>query len=108
MFGSLYLFEEDFIHIVAISFTSLIITELIMVAMTIRSWHWLMLFSELISLAIYVCSVIVLRTSFDERFITSGDFYWKVTVITLVSCVPLYFIKLLRRKFAPPSYSKLS
>ena len=108
MFGSLFLFDDDFIHIVAISFTSLIITELIMVAMTIRSWHWLMLFSEMLSLVIYVLSVIVLRKDFDERFITSGSFYWKVTSITVVSCVPLYFIKLLRRRFAPPSYSKLT
>ena len=36
MFGALLLFEEDFLHIVAISFTALILTELTMVALTIR------------------------------------------------------------------------
>ena len=36
MFGALLLFEDEFIHIVAISFTALIITELTMVALTIR------------------------------------------------------------------------
>lgn len=108
MFGALLLFDDDFIHIVAISFSSLIITELLMVALTVRTWHWLMLFAELFSLIIYVLSVIVLRREFDEHFITTGPFYWKVTVITLVSCLPLYFIKMLQRKFAPPSYSKLT
>ena len=46
--------------------------------------------------------------SVDERFLISLDFLWKVTVITLVSCLPLYILKFLRRKYAPPSYSKLT
>ncbi len=36
MYGALILFEDEFIHIVAISFSALILTELIMVALTIR------------------------------------------------------------------------
>ena len=43
MYGSLLLFEDDFIHVVSITFTSLILTELIMVAITIHTWHWLMI-----------------------------------------------------------------
>lgn len=39
MYGALVLFEDEFIHIVSISFTALILTELIMVALTIRTWH---------------------------------------------------------------------
>lgn len=39
MYGALILFEDEFIHIVAISFSALILTELIMVALTIRTWH---------------------------------------------------------------------
>ena len=66
MFGALLLFEDDFIHIVAISFSALILTELLMVALTIRTWHWLMVFAELLSLAIYVISVIVLRREFGN------------------------------------------
>ncbi|KTG02591.1 hypothetical protein cypCar_00021893, partial [Cyprinus carpio] len=31
-----------------------------------------------------------------------------VTAITLVSCLPLYILKYLRRRFSPPSYSKLT
>jgi len=108
MFGALLLFEDDFIHIVSISFTSLILTELLMVALTIRTWHWLMAVAEVCSLCVYIASVIILRKHFDEIFFTSSAFYWKVTVITLVSCLPLYILKFLRRKFAPPSYSKLS
>lgn len=44
----------------------------------------------------------------DLGFITTPAFLWKVSVITIVSCLPLYIIKYLKRKFSPPSYSKLS
>lgn len=44
----------------------------------------------------------------DVYFITTVSFLWKVTVITLVSCLPLYILKYLRRRFSPPSYSKLT
>jgi len=37
MYGAWVLFQDEFIHIVSISFTSLILTELIMVALTIVS-----------------------------------------------------------------------
>lgn len=44
----------------------------------------------------------------DVYFIATLSFLWKVTVITLVSCLPLYVLKYLRRRFSPPSYSKLT
>uniref|UniRef100_A0A8D8VQQ7 Phospholipid-transporting ATPase n=1 Tax=Cacopsylla melanoneura TaxID=428564 RepID=A0A8D8VQQ7_9HEMI len=108
MYGALALFEDEFIHIVTISFTALILTELIMVALTVRTWHYLILLAELFSLGIYLLSLILLKEQFDASFIQTYDFLWKVLVITLVSCFPLYVIKFLRKKFSPPSYSKLS
>jgi len=107
MFGALLLFEDEFIHVVAISFTALILTELVMVALTITTWHPIMLLAELASILIYFLSLIVLRDFFDSEFIQSVDFVWKTLVITSVSCVPLYAAKFLRKKFSPPSYQKL-
>ncbi|KAG9474676.1 hypothetical protein GDO78_004796 [Eleutherodactylus coqui] len=108
MYGALLLFESEFVHIVAISFTSLILTELLMVALTIQTWHWLMIVAELLSLSCYIASLVFLHEFIDVYFITTVSFLWKVTVITLVSCLPLYVLKYLRRKFSPPSYSKLT
>ena len=68
MFGALLLFEDEFIHVVSISFTGLILTELIMVALTIRTWHWLMVIAEFISLAIYILSLIILKDIFGKFF----------------------------------------
>ena len=39
IFWALLLFEEDLLHIVAISITLLILMELAIVTMTIRTWH---------------------------------------------------------------------
>ncbi|KAG8442282.1 hypothetical protein GDO86_011181 [Hymenochirus boettgeri] len=119
MFGALVLFESEFVHVVAISFTALILTELLMVALTIRTWHWLMIVAEFFSLGSYVASLAFLNEYFglgrvslgaflDVAFITTLTFLWKVMAITVVSCLPLYILKYLKRKFSPPSYSKLS
>ncbi|NXC84162.1 ATP9A ATPase, partial [Cercotrichas coryphoeus] len=108
MYGALLLFESEFVHIVAISFTSLILTELLMVALTIQMWHWLMIVAELLSLSCYIASLVFLHEFIDVYFIATLSFLWKVTVITLVSCLPLYVLKYLRRRFSPPSYSKLT
>ncbi|XP_041454090.1 probable phospholipid-transporting ATPase IIB [Lytechinus variegatus] len=108
MYGALWLFEGEFLHIISITFTALIITELLMVALTIRTWHWTMVIAEILSIVIYIASMFIFTGYFDRDFITTFTFWWKVVVITLVSNVPLYILKFLRRRFSPPSYSKLS
>ncbi|KAG5842195.1 hypothetical protein ANANG_G00175080 [Anguilla anguilla] len=108
MYGAFLLFESEFVHVVAISFTALILTELLMVALTVRTWHWLMVFGEFLSLGCYLASLAFLTEYFDPAFITTPAFLWKVSLITVISCLPLYIIKYLKRKLSPPSYSKLT
>ncbi|XP_076991298.1 putative phospholipid-transporting ATPase IIB isoform X3 [Tamandua tetradactyla] len=119
MYGALLLFESEFVRVVLISFTALLLTELLMVALTVRTWHWLMVVAELLSLACYAASLAVLneyfgigRVSFgaflDVAFVPTVAFLWKVSAITVLSCLPLYVLKCVTRRLAPPSYSKLS
>lgn len=137
MYGALILFRDEFIHIVSISFTALIFTELIMVGLTIRNMHKLMIVAEVISFLIYVASLIVFRNYFgrksntkdiykiclssvskclqysffllaDSDFILSINFMWKVSVITLMSCAPIFLLKYIRQVCAPPNYAKLN
>ncbi|GES79650.1 aminophospholipid-transporting P-type ATPase [Rhizophagus clarus] len=108
MIMSIVLFEDEFINIVSISFTALILNELLMVALEINTWHRLMILSEIITLAIYIISMIFLPTYFDLAFILTETFVWKVVVITAISSLPLYIVKFLRRRYSPPSYLKLS
>lgn len=143
MLGALLLFTDgEFINIVSISFTALIFTELLMVALTIHTWHWTMVMAQLLSLVIYILSMFVLTDYFgmccgytdcsarntflykevpwrpclirhcfvvtDLRFVRSSEFVWKTLVITVVSCLPLYILKFLKHRLAPPSYAKLT
>lgn len=108
MYGAMFLFNDEFIHVVAITYTALILTELLMLALNVRSWHWMMVVAELISLSFYLLTLILFPQSFDSRFIQTIDFLWKVTLLTLVSCLPLYILKKLHRKIAPASHYKLT
>ena len=66
MLLSLLLFESEFLHIVAISFTALVINELIMVALEITTWHTYMILSELGTAVVYFGSMAVLPAYFGE------------------------------------------
>ena len=61
-----WLFESQLIHVVAITFTALILTELLMVALTIRTWHGLMILAEIISIVIYILSLVLLKDYFGK------------------------------------------
>jgi len=107
MYGALILFKDEFIHIVSISFTSLILTELIMVGITIRTMHRLMILAEVVSFLTYVLSLFIFHGFFDINFILTWKFLWKVTLITTCSCLPICIFKYVGRCIAPPNYSKL-
>uniref|UniRef100_A0AC35FEP9 P-type ATPase C-terminal domain-containing protein n=1 Tax=Panagrolaimus sp. PS1159 TaxID=55785 RepID=A0AC35FEP9_9BILA len=108
MYGALFAFDLDMIHIVAISFTALILTELIMVAMTVNRYHWIMLIAQGLSLLFYAASLLILDDVFDRQFILSWTFLVKTLTITVISCLPLYILKLLQHRFSPSSYEKVS
>ncbi|KIK19433.1 hypothetical protein PISMIDRAFT_107630 [Pisolithus microcarpus 441] len=107
MIMSLVLFENEFLNIVAISFTALIINELIMVGIEITTWHTYMVIAEVVTLFLYVISIAFLPEYFDLEFVISTRFAWKVAVIVAVSALPLYVIKAIRSRIAPAAYSKL-
>jgi len=107
MIMSLVLFENEFLHIVSISFTALILNELIMVALEITTWHIYMVVSEIATLFLYVISIAFLPEYFDTSFVVSLVFAWKLAVLVTISALPLYFIKLIHSRIAPAASSKL-
>lgn len=68
MYGALVLFEDQLIHIVEISYTALILTELIMVALTVVTWHRLMIVAEFISLLTYTATLLIFTNYFGKLF----------------------------------------
>ena len=85
MIMSLVLFENEFLNIVSISFTALILNELIMVALEITTWyalhicksiiesdacarHLYMVISEVVTQFFYVISIAFLPEYFGTSF----------------------------------------
>lgn len=68
MIASLVLFETEFLNIVSISFTALVLNELIMVAVEVTTWHTLMILSEVVTLGLYVISILFLPEYFGSSF----------------------------------------
>jgi phospholipid-translocating ATPase len=106
MIMSLVLFETEFLHIVSISFTALVLNELIMVALQITTWydarlsdlttsvltacvrfrHVYMAASEVVTLSFYIISMAFLPEYF-------GEFHVLVRLAGLtMACVDLSFV----------------
>ncbi|KAI9658036.1 MAG: putative aminophospholipid-translocase [Bathelium mastoideum] len=98
---------DDFSRMVAVSYTVLILNELIMVAAEVTTWHPVMIFSIVGTAAIYFGTIPFLGGYFDLKYIISVAFLWRVLAISAVSLIPPYVVKLLRRKIRPPSYRKV-
>ncbi len=107
MFLALTLFENDLSRIVSITFTALILNELLLVAVKINNWHIYMVYAQLISLGIYLISISLLTKVFDAKFVYTFNFVFKVGIITLFSSFPFFLIKVIRHRVKPANYTKL-
>ncbi|THZ05024.1 phospholipid-translocating P-type ATPase-like protein [Aureobasidium pullulans] len=96
-----------FARMVSVSFTVLVINELIMVAAEITTWHPANIISILATGCLYFGSIPFLSGYFDLKFVASVGFVWRVAAISAVSLVPVYAGKLIRRAVKPPSYRKV-
>lgn len=99
--------DTKFQRMVAISYSVLIVNELIMVAAEISTWHPIMIFSILGTAGAYFGSFPFLGGYFDLKFILTWGFWWRFGLIGVISLVPPYAGKLLGRRLRPPSYRKV-
>ena len=100
-------FETSFHNIVSITFTALILTELFNVCIEIKRWHILMIFAEIGSIMLYVASMFVLKSYFDQKFILTFNFVWKSILTASSATVPMGIIKYFHRKINPSMHAKL-
>lgn len=99
--------ETEFKTMVGLSFSALIVNELIMVAIEINTWNKTMMLSEIITFLIYVVSVPWLGDYFNLKYVASVSFLWQVVVILAVSITPIWFLRTLYRRLNPPNYAKV-
>uniref|UniRef100_A0A914Q8F5 Phospholipid-transporting ATPase n=1 Tax=Panagrolaimus davidi TaxID=227884 RepID=A0A914Q8F5_9BILA len=101
-------YDNNFVELMATSFTALVFTELIMVALTIHKWHWAMYLSLAISIICFMGSMLYFNEYFDIKFITSSNFMLRTSLIILLACLPLYIIKVTRRALsASTTYNQI-
>ncbi|KAI3378134.1 hypothetical protein SNEBB_007079 [Seison nebaliae] len=95
-------------QLISLTFSALILTELLMVALTIRTWHIpLMPLSSFLSLSFYLATIIFYHQYFDHSFILSGAFAWKVTVLVILTLIPMFILVVIRKRFTSPAIAKL-
>jgi phospholipid-translocating ATPase len=94
-------------RMVSVSFTVLVINELIMVAFEITTWHPVMIFSLVGTAMVYFGSIVLLGGYFDLAYIVTWAFAWRVAAISAISLIPPYAAKVIRRTLKPPSYRKI-
>ena len=89
MVCALVLFENNFINIVSITFTVLILTELLNIAFEIYTWNWLIIAGEVVTAGLYVISMVFLPDYFSMSYILTWGFWWRVIISTAISCLPV-------------------
>ncbi|KAK6463260.1 ATPase that leads to neomycin-resistant protein when overexpressed [Scheffersomyces coipomensis] len=99
--------EDQFLAMVAISFSCLIYNELIMVSISINRWNKIMMATIIITFLLFVGSIPFLPDYFDLQYMSSVSYFWQTLVILTVSLLPVWLAQFVNRKLRPPSYAKV-
>lgn len=94
-------------RLLSVSFTALVLNELLMVAVSVTTWHPVMILCLLGTAAIYAASVPFLGEYFDLEYIITWAWAWRVAAITSISLIPVWALKIISRTWSPPSYRKV-
>ncbi|KAK1149828.1 putative aminophospholipid-translocase [Aspergillus melleus] len=94
-------------RLISVSFTALVINELLMVAIAITTWHPVMIFCLLGTALLYAGSVPFLSSYFDLEYVITVDWVWRVCAVCAVAVIPVWAGKLIKRSWSPPSYRKV-
>ncbi|KAH8581608.1 phospholipid-translocating P-type ATPase [Cryptosporidium sp. chipmunk genotype I] len=108
MLGAFVLFKDNILmNLVAITFTSLILSEILNVVTEIHHWNEVIISSCIVSILIYFASFFLLESHFDLQFIFTFTFWGKICVLTSISWGPILLYKLIKKTIHPPRYYKL-
>ncbi|KAK0268996.1 putative aminophospholipid-translocase [Friedmanniomyces endolithicus] len=96
-----------FRRMVMVSYTALILNEVLMVCSEITTWHPIMICSVLGTLGLYFGSFPFLGGYFDLAYLLELGFWWRVAAVTAASWGPVVVGKVIRRRVRPPSARKV-
>ncbi|EGE85504.1 phospholipid-translocating ATPase [Blastomyces dermatitidis ATCC 18188] len=93
--------------LISVSFTALVLNELVMVAVSITTWHPVMILCIVGTAIVYAASVPFLGDYFDLKYVVTLAWVWRVIVVAAIALVPVWAVKLISRTWSPPSYRKV-
>ena len=94
-------------RLISVSFTALVLNELLMVAISVTTWHPIMIICLLGTALVYGGSIPLLGSYFDLQYLITVDWLWRVVVVLAVSIVPVWAGKFVQHSWSPPSYRKV-
>ena len=81
-------FKDSYVNIVTITFTALIVIELLNVYTQINNYNMQMILIQVATAVTYFMSIILLKSYFETSYMDS-EFFTKVGIIALVTWLPI-------------------
>ena len=106
MLFAIIFFNDSFVNIVSITFSALILIEILNVFTEVNRVKFKMIVSVILTIFIYFFSIIFFRNYFDVSAFTL-DFILKVIIITAICWLPLHLFKKILQKISPSEESKV-
>mmetsp|Transcript_19703 Transcript_19703/g.14452 ORF Transcript_19703/g.14452 Transcript_19703/m.14452 type:complete len:145 (+) Transcript_19703:1315-1749(+) len=103
---AIIVFPDSFVNIVSITFTALIFIELLNIMTEVHKIKLLMVLSQIVTVIIYIGSIVGLRQYFDMSYITP-EFMVRVMIITAICWLPMHLIKKIVEKCDPSEEAKV-
>jgi phospholipid-translocating ATPase len=107
MLLTLQFFEYELLHMAAITYSALIMNELLMIGLEVHTWHPLMFVAEAFSLGCFLICMLFFKEYFNIDYKDKISFLANMAIIACVSFLPFIVFKVFHRLILPPSYSKL-
>lgn len=106
MFVAVTQFDQSFVNIVSITFTTLICIEMLNVLSEVTRIKPLMVVSIVLTLIVYIGSIVLFRGYFQVSYV-DGPFILKVLITTLITWFPLELFKKIMEKCDPSQEQKI-
>ena len=107
MVSAVMLFENIFIKIATVTFTCLIFAELLNVYIEIRKFHWVMIVSLGLTFGCYIVSLLFLKSILDFSYLSLENLL-KICAVTLLSWLPFFSLRKVRKCMYPEAHEKLN
>jgi len=106
MVGAVAFFNESFTNIVTITFSALIVCEILNVYSEVHKVNYKMVVSSILTFIVYFMSIGLLRSYFNTSYIT-WDFVIKVFAVVIISWAPLHLARLVFDCIDPSEHVKI-